>query len=206
MKTPFYKTGKAKTPLFNHVPGHTSKRAAPMEPGSDESFLGEGKGGYLQNKPMTNPTGAPEGSDSYFTGDSEGGYLQGKSLPDPKITKPKQARQMKRDGEITKSEFKDYKQARSSNKEAYKTVNTANVNEDGVRGTAKRSQWNRKVKMGKRAIATGRKMSTAIKEGASDSKVNRLTDRYEKQKTKQEAYRKKIVKFDGTSTIGKKRN
>ena len=178
MKTPFYKTGKAKTPLFNHVPGHTSKRAAPMEPGSDESFLGEGKGGYLQSK----------------------------SLPDPKITKPKQARQMKRDGEITKSEFKDYKQARSSNKEAYKTVNTANVNEDGVRGTAKRSQWNRKVRMGKRAVETGRKMSTAIKEGASDSKVNRLTDKYEKQKTKQEAYRKKIVKFDGTSTIGKKRN
>jgi hypothetical protein len=159
MKTPFYKTGNAKTPLFNHVPGHQ-----------------------------------PEGDGAQ------------NSLPDPKITKPKQARQMKRDGEITKSEFKDYKQARSSNKEAYKTVNTANVNEDGVRGTAKRSQWNRKVKMGKRAIATGRKMSTAIEEGASENKINRLTKRYEKQKTKQEVYRKKIVKFDGTSTIGKPKN
>lgn len=50
--SPFYKTGQAKSPLFKHVPGHVSKRAAPMEPGSDESFLGEGKGGYLQGKPM----------------------------------------------------------------------------------------------------------------------------------------------------------
>ena len=162
MKTPFYKTGNAKTPLFNHVPGQ------PVHP-----LEGDG----AQN-----------------------------SLPDPYVTKPKQARQMKRAGEITKSEFKEYKQARKANKEAYKTVNTANVNEEGVRGTAKRSQWNRKVRMGKRAIETGRKMSTAIKEGASDNKVNRLTDRYEKQKTKQEAYRKKIVKFDGTSTIGKPKN
>ena len=113
---------------------------------------------------------------------------------------------MKRAGEITKSEFKEYKQARKANKEAYKTVNTANVNEEGVRGTAKRSQWNRKVRMGKRAIETGRKMSTAIEEGASENKINRLTKRYEKQKTKQEAYRKKIVKFDGTSTIGKPKN
>ena len=77
--SPFYKTGQAKSPLFKHVPGHVSKRAAPMEPGSDESFLGEGKGGYLQDRPMTNPTGAPEGSDSYYTG-GEGGYLQGKPM------------------------------------------------------------------------------------------------------------------------------
>ena len=159
MKTPFYKTGNAKTPLFNHVPGHTE---------SDEA--------------------------------------QSKYLPDPKVTKPKQARQMKRAGDITESEFKEYKQERKANKEAYKTVNTANVNEEGVRGTAKRSQWNRKVRMGKRAIETGRKMSTAIEEGASENKINRLTKRYEKQKTKQEAYRKKIVKFDGTSTIGKPKN
>jgi hypothetical protein len=145
MKTPFYKTGNAKTPLFNHhIPGHP-----------------------------------PEG---------DGAQTR---LPDPYVTKPKQARQMKRAGEITKSEFKEYKQARKANKEAFKTVNTANVNEEGVRGTAKRSQWNRKVRMGKRAIETGRKMSTAIEEGASENKINRLTKRYERQKTKQEAYRKK---------------
>jgi hypothetical protein len=160
MKTPFYKTGNAKTPLFNHhVPGHPP----------------EGDG--AQNR-----------------------------LPDPYVTKPKQARQMKRAGEITKSEFKDYKQARKANKEAFKTVNTANVNEEGVRGTAKRSQWKRKVKKGKKAIETGRKMSTAIKEGASNNKIDRLTKRYDKQKTKAEEYRKKIVKFDGTSTIGKQLN
>ena len=163
MKTPFYKTGNAKTPLFNHVPGQ------PVHP-------------------------------------LEGDGAQSKSLPDPYVTKPNQARQMKRAGEITKSEFKEYKQARKANKEAYKTVNTANVNEEGVRGTAGRRQWNRKVRMGKRAVETGRKMSTAIEEGASENKINRLTKRYEKQKTKQEVYRKKIVKFDGTSTIGKPKN
>ena len=154
MKTPFYKTGIGKTPIFNHVPGHT-----------------------------------------------EGDEAQGKYLPDPRVTKPKQARQMKRAGDITKSEFKEYKQERKANSEAYKTVNTANVNEEGVRGTAKRSQWKRKVKKGKKAIETGRKMSTAIKEGASDNKIDRLTKRYNKQKTKAEEYRNKIVKFDGTSTI-----
>jgi hypothetical protein len=159
MKTPFYKTGIGKTPIFNHVPGHTE---------SDEA--------------------------------------QSKFLPDPKVTKPKQARQMKRAGDITESEFKEYKQERKANKEAYKTVNTANVNEEGVRGTAKRSQWKRKVKKGKKAIETGRKMSTAIKEGASNNKIDRLTKRYDKQKTKAEEYRKKIVKFDGTSTIGKPKN
>jgi hypothetical protein len=127
-----------------------------------------------------------------------------KFLPDPYVTKPKQARQMKRSGDITKGEFKEYKQQRKANKEAFKTVNTANVNEEGVRGTAKRSQWNRKVKMAKRTLETGRKMSAAAEEGTNDNKINRLTKRYDKQKARTEAYGKKIVKFDGSSTIGKK--
>ena len=47
-------------------------------------------------------------------------------------------------------------------------------------------------------------MSAAAEEGTNDNKINRLTKRYDKQKARTEAYRKKIVKFDGSSTIGKK--
>jgi len=68
------KSTKNKTNNTSSKTGETV-RAAPIVVGSDEYFLGEGKGGYLQNKPMTNPTGAPEGSDSFYTGNKKGGYL-----------------------------------------------------------------------------------------------------------------------------------
>ena len=65
------KTTKNKT---NNTSSKTEEtvRAAPIVVGSVEGIY---ESAYLQNKPMTSPTGAPEGSDSFYTGNKKGGYL-----------------------------------------------------------------------------------------------------------------------------------
>jgi len=125
----------------------------------------------------------------YKTGVSKSPLFQN-ILPDPKITKPKQARKMKRSGEITKEEFKQYKADRKANKQERKLVITAgdtgnmNVKGDGgpnedYRVAIKRKKWDRAVRMKKRG---------SDKAGAYDAKLRASSPRAYKYGSKETDY------------------
>ena len=114
----------------------------------------------------------------YKTGVSKSPLFQN-ILPDPKITKPKQARKMKRSGEITKEEFKQYKADRKANKQERKLVITAGEPNEDYRVAIKRKKWDRAVRMKKRG---------SDKAGAYDAKLRASSPRAYKYGSKETDY------------------
>ena len=89
-------------------------------------------------------------------------------LPDPKVTKPKVARQMKRDGVITKEQFRTYKdQYKANNTRRRPAITSGDISRDAnTKGdggpneefqvAVPRGKWKRLQRKKKRALHTGR--------------------------------------------------
>lgn len=98
-------------------------------------------------------------------------------LPDPKLTKPKVARQMKRSGEITKEEFKTYKEqykAHGTKKNpAITSGDTGSMHVKGDGGpnenftvAVPRRKWKKKIKKEKRGSKSAKAYDKKIRASA----------------------------------------
>lgn len=138
-------------------------------------------------------------------------------LPDPKVTKPKVARQMKQDGVITKDQFRTYKdQYRANNtrrRPAITSGDTGGPNSKGDGGPNEnfdvvipRRKWNRKVRMEKRGSKNAAAYDKKLRESSPRHTEHRQIPKSER--TEEELkYRIDVrrVKVNDTKKEAKKR-